>query len=749
MAALLLWACSETKYVPKGDYLYKGTSVKVRGKETKAKEQKVLSEELETIMRPRPNREFLGVPFGLLIYNFWGKPGEEKGLGNWIARKLGEPPVLLSTVQTNYQRELVINRLENRGYFHTVLESDSTIHGEKIKFEFTADPGKQFLIDSVHWPYDSSVLSKEIRFISDKTFLEKGEPFDLDVIKAERERIDARLKEQGFYYFSPDHLLILADTTEKKDSVVLSITVKRNTPRIAQERYTIRNIYIYPRHSLKDTAIVGDTVTHKGFVMIDPEKTFRPKLFDQVMAFVPGDVYNRADHNRSLNRLIDLGVFKYVENKFLDAGNSRLDAYYFLTPFQKKSLRLELQGRNTSTNFTGGEINLSWQNRNAFKAAENVKINVYAGTDFQISGTNKGNNLYRFGSEINFNIPRFITPFNVKDPSAFIPRTRFGIGYDRLNRVNSYVLNSFRASFGYRWKESIKKEHEFTVYAVNYIQPSNISEEYMLRVMDDPTLANAIQKQFTLGPSYNYNYTNTMEAWKHTFYYNGNIDLSGNIPGLLMGASYSDGDIKEIFNAEFSQYVKSDHDFRYYNNLGRGSSFAMRVFAGAGYPYGNSHTLPFIKQYYAGGSTGLRAFRARSLGPGSFITQNLGDPNVIVADQTADIKLEANFEYRPKISGFLKGAVFVDVGNVWLMREDPERPGAKFEGDFIRELAVGAGVGLRFDISFFVLRGDLAMPLRKPWYPADNRWVIDEIAFGSPGWRRENLVFNLAIGYPF
>ncbi len=745
---MLFCACSATKYVPEGDFLYKGTTVMVRGKEVSRGEQRVLSEELESILRPKPNREFLGIPLRLLIYNFWGTPGKEKGFGNWISKKAGEPPVLLSDVRPEFQRTLIVNRLENRGYFRSLLVSDSTLTAKKIKYHYEVDPGRQYLIDTVLYPVDSTVLSKAIRDISENTFLKKDYAFDLDLIKSERERINARLKEQGFYYFSPDHLLILADTTDEEYTVRLSIIMKPGTPLLAHEKFTIRNIYIYPQHAFADTVRVPDSTSSGELIVIDPENTFNPRMFDQVMAFRKGYVYNRTDHNRSLNRLIDLGVFKYVENKFIEVGGSRLDAYYYLTPFPKKSLRIELQGRNTSTNFAGAEINTSWQNRNAFRNGENVRLNVYGGTDVQISGINKGNNLYRFGAEISLNIPKFVTPFKVLTPAAFIPRTKFSIGFDKLNRVNSYILNSFRASYVYRWKENIRAEHELTVYAINYIQPARISAEYQERISDDPTLANAIQRQFTLGPGYNYNATNTMETRKHTYYYNGNIDLSGNIPGLLTGANYKDGETKKILKAEFSQYVKMDHDVRYYNNLGRGTSFAARIFGGVGLAYGNSQSLPFVKQYFAGGASGLRAFRARALGPGSFITDNIGE-DVIVADQTADIKLEVNLEYRPKISGILNGAFFLDAGNIWLLRDDPERPGAAFSGAFLNDLAVGVGLGLRLDFSFFVLRGDLAFPLRKPWYPDKEKWVLNEIRFGKGEWRRENLVFNLAIGYPF
>lgn len=750
--AWLLTGCSTTRYVPEGDFLYKGASVKVNSKEVKREEERQLSEELESILRPRPNKEFLGIPFKLLIYSFWGTPGKYNGLGNWISRNAGEEPVLFSDVRVDFQKDLLINRMENRGYFRSSLEMDSTVNGRKIKLKYSADPGRQYLIDTVYFPKDSSILGTAIRENADKTFLEKDEPFDLDVIKAERERLNARLKEQGFYYFSADDILVLVDSTEETYFVDLKVTIKQSTPVRAQEKFYIDNIYIYPFRTLTQDTVSGDSaVIYKDFRIYDPDGIFRPRIFDQALFFEKGDIYNRTDHNRSLNRLIDLGVFKYVENKFEEKGDSLLDAYYYLTPFKKKSFRLDLTGRSTSTNFAGAEANFSWQNRNAMRGAENLRINVYGGTDVQISGINKGNNLYRFGTEVNLNIPRFITPFPVQSPSAFIPRTRISAGYDKINRADSYVLNSFRTSFGYLWKENIKKEHQLTVFSVNYIQPSNITPQYEMRLMEDPTLANAIQKQFIIGPQYNYNFTNTIEQnRKHTFYFNGNIDLSGNILGLASGADVSTGETKEILGAVYAQYVRLETDFRHYIDLGRGSAFASRIFAGYGYAYGNSMALPFVKQFYSGGSSSIRAFRARSLGPGTYLAEGIGEDDFIVADQTGDIKLELNFEYRPKISGIMNGALFVDAGNIWLLRDDPMREGEQFDtSDFISEIAVGVGFGLRFDFSFFILRGDLAFPVRKPWLPEGDRWVFDEISPGDPSWRKENLVLNLAIDYPF
>ena len=198
----------------------------------------------------------------------------------------------------------------------------------------------------------------------------------------------------------------------------------------------------------------------------------------------------------------------------------------------------------------------------------------------------------------------------------------------------------------------------------------------------------------------------------------------------------------------FSQFIKIENDFRHYYKLGRDSQLASRVIVGAGYAYGNSSEMPFIKQFFIGGTNSLRAFRARSVGPGTF-NGAAANTSTFLPDQSGDIKIELNTEYRAKIYGLVKGALFLDAGNIWLLNDNPEKPGAKFSKKFISEVAFGAGAGLRFDISFLILRTDLAFPIRKPYLSEGNRWVLDKVDFGSGAWRKENLIFNLAIGYPF
>jgi outer membrane protein assembly factor BamA len=311
-----------------------------------------------------------------------------------------------------------------------------------------------------------------------------------------------------------------------------------------------------------------------------------------------------------------------------------------------------------------------------------------------------------------------------------------------------YALNSFKTSFGYQWKENIRKEHQLNVIDVTYVSPNHVTAEYLADIQEDPSLEKIIEKQLIFGPTYTYTYTNTMQKRrKNTFYFSGDLDLAGNVTGLVTGANVKDGNQKNIFDVPFSQYVKMRGDLRHYLKLGKESELASRIILGIGLPYGNSRALPTAKQFVVGGTNSIRAFRARSLGPGSYL--NAQTTNNFLPDQSGDLKLEFSTEYRAKLFSIVRGALFVDAGNVWLLNADPNKSGGEITKDFMKDIAVGAGAGLRFDLSFLVLRTDLAFPLRKPYLPQGQRWVIDDINFGSGPWRKENLILNIAIGYPF
>ncbi len=576
------------------------------------------------------------------------------------------------------------------------------------------------------------------------------------------------MKNRGFYYFSPDNIIIQADSTVTKEpKVELFVKLKKNTPELAKDQFTIDKTIVFADYNLEDVKLgkygipyITDSVeVYEDLYIIDPKNKFKPKIFDRTLYFNKGDLYNRKDHNLSLNRLISLGVFKFVKNEFVisDSLNHRFDAYYLLTPRPFQSLRLETLGKTNSANYTGAEVNLNWTHRNFFRGAEQLKASIYGATDIQIGGPKDANNIIRFGANAQLSIPRIVAPFKFHSSSAFVPRTNVTIGYEYLSRTQLYTLHNFNTSFGYVWKENERKEHDLKVIEVTLVKPQNVTDKYLEQINGNPdpnnyiepkpALQRVIDNQLIFGPTYSYTYTNTMLPKKNTFYYKGSLDLAGTITGLVSGADAKAGKQKEIFNIPFSQYAKMEHDFRYYRKINDKSTVATRFIAGIGYPYGNSTTMPHVKQFFVGGSNSIRAFRARTLGPGSYDPRN--QEASFFFDQSGDIKIEFNAEYRTNIYKFLNAAIFADAGNVWLMNEDPEKPGGKFSKNFAKELAVGAGVGLRLDFSILILRLDVAMPLRIPYYEEGNRWTFDKVDFGSKDWRKDNLILNIAIGYPF
>ena len=753
---LVLASCSNTRYLPKGEKLYIGSEVKIVSDSITNSQRKVLRSDLKTLTRPKPNSSFLGLRLKLLAYNIAGTPKKSKGVRNWLKYKIGEPPVLASALDLDLNQSILQNRLENKGFFNASVVSDTVSRKLKVKAKYTATPGTQYTIKTIAFTVDSTKLGKAVAATLSKSLLKPNDPFNLDVIKGERTRIDQALKEEGFFYFSPDYLLIKVDSTIGKHEVDLYLTIKPETPSLAKNPFVIGNIYIYPNYNLtqaKADSNKNSAVLFDGFYVIDKDKAFKPGVFSRSMFFKSGEFYNRKAHNLSLSRLMSIGSFKLVTNRFNRDENAAiptLDAFYYLTPLPRKSIRFEVLGTTKSNDLTGSELSLNWRNRNTFRAAGQFMIKLYGGFEFQVSGSKPGNNAYRLGAEATLSLPQFLVPFfHLNTSNAFVPRTKFTLGYEILKKPLLYTLTSSRILAGYNWKGNIYKEHELNIININLVQPANISDKYKDSIARMPGLARTIERQFIIGSTYSFTYTNQLEVTRrNNIYFKGNIDLSGNILGLIQHANYKTGDSATIFGVRYSQYAKIDGDFRYYLKTGPQSKLATRIFVGVGIPNGNSSELPFTKQYFAGGSNSIRAFLARSVGPGTYRLNN-SNINSFNPDQSGDIQLEINMEYRTKLYRFIHGAVFIDAGNVWLYNQNANKPGAKFSKAFLKELAVGTGIGLRFDLSFLVLRTDLAFPIRKPWLASGDRWVFDQIDFGSKQWRRENLVFNLAIGYPF
>lgn len=755
MVVLLATSCSNTKHLTDSKPLFVGATVKIKSSEPISRTQKKeLTEQMESLIRPKPNSKILGTRVKLGIYNLVDTPSKNKGLKYWIKYKLGEPPVFASISLLNKNSAVLQNRLENRGYFKDTVMLDTSVKNKKLKATYTAYLNSQYKIRDVYFPTGDDTLSKSIAKLADNSFLKKGDAYDLDVIKNERERIDANLKNEGFFFFNAEYLLITVDSTVGQHQVDMHVVIKNATPFDAEKPFKINNITVYADYKINgDTGKLKNVTNYfDGYAIVDPQKKFQPKIFSRTLIFKKGDTYNRENHNLALNRLVTMGVFKFVKARFEKSdtiAGDYLNLFYYLTPTEKKSIRFTATALTKSNNATGGLLSVNWLNRNFFKGAELFTISAYAGLEQQISSQQNATT-QRFGVDASLSVPRIIAPFRFKTNSGYVPRTRFELGYQLFKSDTLYTLNSYTANYGYTWKENFEREHTLNVAAISFVKPSNINPAFQQQLDTNITLARSIEQQFIIGSNYNFNINTQARAntKRNNFYFNGNLDLSGNFIGLFSGANIQKGKIVKLLNTPISQYIRAEADFRHYLRFSKNTVLASRFISGIGYAWGNSTSMPFVKAFFAGGTNDLRAFRSRALGPGSYYA---GDPHVVLflPDQPGDIKLEMNAELRGKLFSIVRWALFTDAGNIWTVRNDTSRPGSQFTKNFLNQIAVGVGTGLRFDLNILVLRVDLAMPIREPWITNGSKWVFNKINFGSSEWRRQNLIVNLAIGYPF
>lgn len=749
LVAFCISSCSTTKTVPENDRLYTGTTVKWDGK--KPRDYSTLKDEMESSARPKPNKKFLGLPFRLYFYNL-GKEPKGKGLNYLLRRKWGEPPVLLSQAKPDYTANVMEQYLVDNGFFQALVTSETKTRGKKkASIEYTATPNHRYRVKSVTFITDSSILGKAIAATAKETHLKIKRPYRLDSVKAERIRIHNILKEQGYYYFTPDHLLVEVDSTN--DGMVdLYVTVKSETPPAARKKYYMKNVTVYPDYSLDNDSLArsGTPVIYNRLRIIDSTKKFKPSVFDRSIFLRPDSLYRLSSHNITLRRLTDLGTFKFVKGQFrpVRGDSSLLNASFFLTPYPRRSLQAELRGTSKSNNFVGSEVKVTARNRNWLHYANLLELSVSGGLEWQVGGkassVQTGGNSYNFKAEAAVTIPRFYSPlinFNIRTP--YVPRTRISLGYELYSRSQLYNLNAYTFQFQYIWRKTQYLEQKWSPVAITYVLPTKTTTGYDSILANDPSQRAAIEKQFILGGNYNVTYNNQSANRTHSFYLSGDLDYSGNAFGLIIPKGDSS---KNIFGSPFAQFIRATIDARHYWKLNRKLVWVNRIYAGYGLPYGNSSTLPFVKQYFIGGSSSLRGFRARTLGPGSYRDTS----SRYLANEAGDIKLEYNSELRVRLTGILNAALFMDAGNIWLKNSVPQKPGSVFKASsFGNQIAVDAGAGLRIDASIIVVRLDLAFPLRKPWLPKDERWVIKDVEFGDPDWRKENLILNIAIGYPF
>lgn len=777
LAVLGLSGCSAKKYLQEGQKYYEGSEIKF---ETKSRigGKKRIEQDLLALVPQQPNTKILGMRPGLWLYFRQRDATKKKGLKAFIRRKFGQVPVYISDLEPDKTAELFAGQLQNDGYFKSEVTWKKKESKTAGKIVYTVLLQAPYRLREVNFPNPKdSVYSRIIRSIKTNSLVKAGQRYELARLQAEQARIETEVKDFGIYYFDDRYLLYEADSTVGEKEIDLDLKMEPGIPDKGKWIYRISEIDIYPQFTLNDdtTTLKTNRIVVDSMNYHDRSRKFRANVITRVINLRKNNVYSRTDHTLTLSHLMDLGVFKFVNIQYdeVSKDTALLRAKIFLTPLKRNSIRAEFQTVSKSNSFVGPGLDLTFTNRNFFGGAELLQVKLNTSYEVQISKRISGPlNSFELGMESSLTVPRFISPFRIDYSSRkYLPKTDFRIGYSLQSRVGYFRLNSFNLSAGYLWRESEAKSHALYPIDVNYIQTGSSSPEFDDILESNPFLKNSFADQFIVGTRYSYTLNTQLKPdlvsefrerklKTHSIYFNGNVHLAGNVlHAIQKGFHSNEVDTFRLFGAPYSQFVRGDIDFRHYWQLDSKTKVASRIVIGSGYALGNSSVMPYIRQFSVGGSNSVRAFPARSIGPGTYYI--FAEPELdgegssgeqetlpVFIDQRGDIKLEGSVELRFDIIKVFKGAVFADAGNIWLWRED-EREGGKISKGFLSELAVGTGVGFRLDMNFFVLRLDIAFPLRKPWYEEGNRWVFDEIDFRSPGWRAENLIYNLAIGYPF
>lgn len=729
---LALTGCTGMKNISAEDPLYIGHEIKFTDRNG---EKNKLAPFIKSVLKPEPNNTFLWMRPALARYNMLSDARKKKKF--WKNKITG--PVLLSQTSPHQVSAAIQNRMFHNGYFHNSVKFDTVRVGHrKAKYKYSITLRQPYRFESIAFPKPQNDLTQKISSSQHETLLKNGDIYTLEAVKNERIRIDRNLKENGYIYFNPEFITLKADSVTGDHQMKAEVTVKPETPPESRKPYTIRKVFIHDDHVLENNST--DTLKFDNYYLISQHKALSFNALQQGIFLKPGERYAYSNYMHTIRYMNGLPIIRNANIKFSPHGNTdELDVILYLSQRKRFAYSAEFNTIFRSTNYFGPGIIFSYTDRNVNKGAEMLKINLRGRFEVQIVDGDV-NPAYEVGLELNYSLPRFYPRVLFDVGKKSLPKTNISAGYNLFNRLDLYRLNSVFANFGYRWSTTDRMSHSFNPVEVIFTQipETSKSAEFNEYLRENPGVQRSFDEQFIVGSAYEFTYDPA--AGSHNeFYFRGGIDWAGNLlNGLYSAAGASKDSLGRytLLGVPFSQYLRTRIDLRYSFNFNQRSKLVTRFSAGVGIPLGNSDILPYIKQFYVGGTNSLRSFIARSVGPGSEV------PPEGYNDLTGDIRLEGNLEYRFDVAGSLKGALFMDAGNIWLFNEDASRPNGTFRfNTFIDEIAISSGWGLRWDFDFIVARLDFAYTLRTPYLPAGERWASN-FDFWSP-------TINIAIGYPF
>lgn len=756
---LVMTGCSTTSRLAPDEILYTGVKkVDVNPRDSVTGERIKVSSEIVSSMKdavavPANSLSVFGIklpiPLGLWVYNHWDNP--KSGLKHWMYEKLVQEPVLVSDVRPEVRVKMLDEILDNNGYFsgHASYALVSGKNKRKAKIRYDVNTGPAYLIDSVIMLPDTCHLYHLLDSVASRSkYLKAGERFCTDSLSAERVRMVNAVRNHGYYFFKPEYIEYLADSTITPKAIALKLTVVSNAPEIALRQYRTGSVttYIYRNKSGSEEGY--DTLkTSRGTVIRELPSRMRKSIIPDCVTFREGKVFSVRDMNLTQTRLARLGIFNGIDiipvPDTVPGHENLLNVIIGATFDVPLEASLEVNASSKSNSYIGPGLTFGVTNRNLFGGGEQLNVSMTGSYEWQTGKKSERSsvfNSYEFGITGTLAFPRLLAPRFIPRSRRDINWTRISLNADILNRPHYFKMAQFNTSFAYDWRVSRHATNTLTLFKLTYTNLMKTTPVFDSIMNANQAIAQSFQSQFIPQLSYTYTYDRSFGR-NNTLNWTFTVTEAGNLFWCIYEAAGKKHE-KELFGTPFSQFVKGTTQLVYGRRLGHGDNWLVsRVAVGAAHAYGNSSQVPYSEQFYIGGANSVRAFTVRSIGPGSYRAPSADRDGYF--DQTGTFKFEANVEYRFPLFGPLHGALFVDTGNVWLLKEDPERPGGKLRAStFLKDLALGTGLGVRLDISMLVVRLDLGIGIHAP-YDTGKSGYYNMTSFGN------SLALHLAIGYPF
>jgi outer membrane protein assembly factor BamA len=752
----LMSSCSTTKNLSEGEILYTGIgTVNIEGDlSTKAASATVAA--IDEALACPPNNSLFGsssmrIPFpaGLWIYNKY--VNSSSGAGKWIFNRFASKPVYISYVNPNVRTAIAMATMRENGFFDGTASYEiiqDRRDPRKAKLNYNLSLNHLYTYDSIRYITTRSPADSIIAAHPESILLKSGMPFSVTSLESERQGISALLRNEGFYYHRPEFTVYQADTLMAPGKVWLRIMRKPGLPQSALTPFRIGNISLFMSGYRNENPT--DSLEYNGIKFYyENRMRVRPDVIYKRLFLRTGDLYSEKKEKRTQNALAKLEIFRFAEMQFSPRDTARRNNVLDLSintlydsPYNGE---LQLNVTDKSNNLAGPGAVFSLTKYNLAGGGEILKIEAKGSHEWNTGRRIEGTNLnsYEIGLGATLTLPFVLLPTFSDRGLDYPTYSTFKVSGDLLNRARFFRMTSVNASLSYEFLPNEYHRHVFTPVRLTYTRLQSRTAEFDSISEINPSLRLSLTDQFIPALSYTYTYDDSYQSKPHHVWWETSLVEAGNILSSLYTISGNHKAGKKIFGNSFAQFVKATGEYRYNHRLDKNNRIVFRIMGGAIITYGNSRTAPFSEQFYLGGANSIRAFNIRSIGPGRFIPDDPKVNRYSYIDQTGDLKLEANLEYRFRLAGSLFGATFLDSGGLWLLREDENRPGGAIDmRHFWNDITLGAGLGLRYDLDFIVIRLDAAVGLHLP-YNTGRAGYYNIPRFGDA------FGYHLAVGYPF